>query len=269
LKEEALKYLLSSVVVVAFLLGNSYGARAQSGITLLAPTPIREPLEKAIASFESKTGDKVTVTWAVGSRDTEPYGTRQLVARGQAKDVSIMFAPFPEALASGNIDPKSETKICGIVMAVTVKKGAPVPDISSAAAVKRMLAAAKSVAIVEPTQGTLGQEGGALLKKLGMADQMQGKIKAYPGSGQAEQAVANGEAELFLGPQASDKLPANVSADLVMVGGLPQDASTPVDVVGFVSTHASDPKAAKALLQFIKSGEAEAAYKAFGLRPAH
>ena len=263
-----MRYLLSSVVVAALLLGSAYGARAQTEITLLAPTPIREPLEKSIASFESKTGDKVTVTWAVGSRDTEPYGTRQLVARGAAKDVSIMFAPFPEALASGNIDAKSETKLCGIVMAVTVKKGSPLPDISSAAAVKKMLLAAKSVAIVEPSQGTLGQEGGAMLSKLGMADQIQGKIKAYAGSGQAEQAVASGEAELFLGPQASDKLPANVSADLVMVGGLPQDASTPVDVVGFVSTHASDAKAARALLQFLQSDEAEAAYKAFGLRPA-
>jgi ABC-type molybdate transport system substrate-binding protein len=66
LREEAVKYLLSSVVVAALLLGNSYGARAQSQITLLAPTPIREPLEKAIASFEAKTGDKVTVTWARG-----------------------------------------------------------------------------------------------------------------------------------------------------------------------------------------------------------
>lgn len=264
-----MKYLLSSIIVVALLLGNSYGARAQSEITLLAPSPIREPLEKAIASFEAKTGDKVTVTWAVGSRDTEPYGTRQLVARGQAKDVSIMFAPFPEALASGNVDPKSATKLCGIVLAISVKKGAPLPDISSAAAVKKALLAAKSVSIVEPAQGTLGQEGGALLSKLGIADQMKDKIKAYPGAGQAEQAAAKGEAELFIGPQASDKIPANLANDLVMVGPLPQDASTPVDVVGFVSTHASNAKAAKALLQALRSQEAEAAYKDFKLRPAH
>ncbi len=261
-----MKYLLSSVIVVALLLGNSYGARAQSEITLLAPSPIREPLEQAIASFESKTGNKVIVTWAVGSRDTEPYGTRQLVARGEGKDVSIMFAPFPQALASGSIDPKSATKLCGIVLAVMVKKGAPVPDISSAAAVKRMLLAAKSVAVVAPTQGTLGQEGDALLKKLGIADQMQSKIKPYSGSAQAEMAVSNGDADIFLGPQASDKLAANVNG--VIVGGLPQGASTPVDVVGFVSTHASDTKAAKALLQFLKSDETEAAYRGFGLRPA-
>ena len=56
-KEEAVKYFFASLVVAAFLLGNSYGARAQTEITLLAPTPIREPLEKSIAAFEAKTGD--------------------------------------------------------------------------------------------------------------------------------------------------------------------------------------------------------------------
>ncbi len=53
-----------------------------------------------------------------------------------------------------------------------------------------------------------------------------------------------------------------------MVGGLPQEASSPVDVVGFVSAHAGDAKAAKALLEFLQADDAEAAYKAFGLRPA-
>ncbi len=117
-----MRHLLTWLWLWLFCLGGAYGLRAQTEITLLAPTPIRAPLEKSIAAFEAKTGDKVTVTWAVGSRDTEPYGTRQLVARGAAKDVSIMFAPFAEALASGNVDPKSETKLCGIVLAVTVKR---------------------------------------------------------------------------------------------------------------------------------------------------
>jgi molybdate transport system substrate-binding protein len=260
------KILVSTLAVVVVLLAGSSGLRAQTEISLLAPSPIREPLEKSIAAFEAKTGDKVKVTWAVGSRDTEPYGTRQLVARGQAKDVSIMFAPFPEALASGNVDPKTATKICGIVLAVSVKKGTPIPDISSVPAVKKMLMSAKSIAIVEPTQGTLGQEGQTLLKRLGVADQLQAKIKAYAGSGQAEQAVAKGEADLFLGPQASDKFMAGL--DLVMVGALPTDVSTPVDVVGFISTRASDPKAARMLLDSLKTADAEAGYKAAKFQPA-
>jgi hypothetical protein len=58
------------------------------------------------------------------------------------------------------------------------------------------------------------------------------------------------------------------SLDITMVGALPTDASTPVDVVGFISTHASDPKAARALLDALKTPDAESAYKAAKFQPA-
>jgi molybdate transport system substrate-binding protein len=259
------KYVLSSVVVAALLLTNSYSARAQTEITLLAPGPIRGPLDKLIPGFESKTGDKVKVTYAGGSKDTPPYGTRQVVARGQALDVSIIFAPYPPALASGSVDAKSATTLMRILLGVTVRTGAPKPDISTPAAVKRMLLAAKSIAIVEPTLGTLGGEADEVLKKVGSTQQIRPKLKSIESSPVAEQMVARGEIELFLGPQVSDTLREGVE----LVGALPRGVSTPTDVVGFVSTKASDPKAAKALLQYLKSPEAEAAYKAARMEPAH
>ena len=94
LEVRSVKFWVSSIVVTVLLLGNAYGAHAQTEITLLVPGPMgRETMDKLIAGFESKTGDKVKVTYGQGSRDTPPYGTRQLVARGQALDVSIIFAP--------------------------------------------------------------------------------------------------------------------------------------------------------------------------------
>jgi molybdate transport system substrate-binding protein len=259
------KSLFWSVFGIALLLGSSCGARAQTEITLLAPGPIRGPLDKVIPGFESKTGDKVKVTYGQGSRDTPPYGTRQLVARGQGLDVSIIFAPYPQAVASGNVDPKSATTLMRILLGVTVKKGAPKPDISTPAAVKKTLLAAKSIVIVDPAQGTLGGEAMDALKKLGLAEEVKPKMKIVEGSGQAEDAVAKGEVELFLGPQVSDTLREGVE----LVGGLPHAVSTPTDVVGYVSSKARDPKTAKALLQYLKSPEAEAAYKAARMEPAH
>lgn len=260
-----MKSLFWSVFGIALLLGSSCGARAQTEITLLAPGPIRGPLDKVIPGFQSKTGDKVKVTYGQGSRDTPPYGTRQLVARGQGLDVSIIFAPYPQAVASGNVDPKSATTLMRILLGVTVKKGTPKPDISTPAAVKKTLLAAKSIVIVDPAQGTLGGEAMDALKKLGLAEEVKPKMKIVEGSGQAEDAVAKGEVELFLGPQVSDTLREGVE----LVGGLPHAVSTPTDVVGYVSIKAKDPKAAKALLQYLKSPEAEAAYKAARMEPAH
>jgi molybdate transport system substrate-binding protein len=266
LEEEIVKQLLSLVFLVAILLGSSCAARAQTEISLLAPGPLgRETIDKLVMSFESKTGDKVKVTYGQGSRDTPPYGTRQLVARGQPLDVSIIFAPYPQAAASGSVDPKSATTLARIVLGVSVRKGAPKPDISTPAAVKKTLLAAKSVVIVDPAQGTLGGEAMAALNKLGLAEQLKPKMKIVEGSGQAEDAVAKGEVELFIGPQVSDKLREGVE----LVGGLPHSVSTPVDAVGYVATKAKDQKAAKALLAYLRSPEAEAAYKAAGMEPAH
>ena len=261
-----MKFWVSSIVVAALLLGNAYAPRGQTEITLLVPGPMgRETMDRLIAGFESKTGDNVKVTYGQGSRDTPPYGTRQLVARGQALDVSIIFAPYPPAVASGNVEPKSATSLARIVLGLTVQKGASKPDISTTAAVKRTLLAAKSIVIVDPSTGTLGGQAMDSLKKLGLVEQVKPKLKTVEGSQEAEGMVAKGEAELFIGPEVSDRLREGVD----LVGALPQGASTPIDVVGYVSTKAKDPKAAKALLQYLASPEAEGAYKAARLEPAH
>jgi len=253
------KHLLSSLLFFAVLLGGSYSAWAQTEITLLVPRPIgRETMPNIVSGFESKTGNKVKITFAVGSSDVEPYGTKQLVAHGQALDVSIMFAPFPEALSSGNVGPRSATTLARLVLGLSVRKGAPKPDISSAAALKHALLAAKSISIIDPAQGTLGHQASEVLEKLGIADQVKPKLK-LGGAGP----VAKGEAEIFIGPEVSDRIQDGID----LVGAVPQDVATPVDIVGFVSTHAKDPKAAAALLLYLKSPEAEAAYKAEGLLP--
>jgi molybdate transport system substrate-binding protein len=260
------KFFVSTVVVAAVLLGNAYPARAQTEVTVLVPGPMgRETMDRLIAGFESKTGDKVKVTYGQGSRDTPPYGTRQLVARGQALDVSIIFAPYPPAVASGNVDPKSATTLARIVLGMSIQKGAPKPDISTAAALKRTLLAAKSIVIVDPATGTLGGQAMESLKKLGLVEQVKPKLKTVEGSQEAEAMVAKGDAELFIGPEVSDRLREGVD----LVGALPRGASTPIEIVGYVSTKAKDPKAAKALLQYLASPEAEAAYKAARLEPAH
>ena len=52
-----------------------------------------------------------------------------------------------------------------------------------------------------------------------------------------------------------------------IVGPLPKSISTPTVLVGFVSAHAKDPKAAQSLLDYLSSPEAAAVYKAQGMQP--
>jgi molybdate transport system substrate-binding protein len=52
-----------------------------------------------------------------------------------------------------------------------------------------------------------------------------------------------------------------------IVGTLPKEVSPWTPLVGFISTHAKNPEAAKALLQYLSSPAAIAAYKAAGMQP--
>ena len=128
-----MKHLVSLFLAVALVLGLSATVRAQNEITLLAPGPIKEPLDKLLANFQTKTGTHVKVTYAGG------VPTRKQVASGKGLDVDLLFAPFQEVLKTGNIVPGSATVVARVRLALAVKKGAPKPDISTPAAVKKLV----------------------------------------------------------------------------------------------------------------------------------
>jgi molybdate transport system substrate-binding protein len=251
---------LRSLAVVAILsLGASGSALAQSEVTLIAPGGIRAPLERLIAQFEQKTGQKVNTTFGSG------LGTKKQVVQGEPFDVPVVQPPYPDVLASGNVVKATATPLASVSVGVAVKQGMPKPDISTPAAVKRMLLAAKSIAYPNPTRGAAaGVSFDATLKKLGIAGQVESKLKRAQGGAGAMKMVANGEVEIGLTFLSEMKEPG-----IEVVGPLPGKISTPTRLVGFVSTHAKDPAAAKALLKFLSSHEAAPVYKSEGMEPAH
>jgi molybdate transport system substrate-binding protein len=253
-----LKHLVSLFLAAALVLGLSATVRAQNEITLLAPGPIREPLDKLLAGFQTKTGTRVKVTYAGG------VPTRKQVASGKGLDVDLLFAPFQEVLKTGNIVPGSATVVARVRLALAVKKGAPKPDISTPAAVKKTLLDAKSITSVDPEQGSVGGIAQAALDKLGIADQVKPKLKWVATGGVVQDLVAKGDVEIALGPYLSDMN--NPGVDVV--GALPPGASTPVDITGFLSNSLKDTKTAKALLAYLKSSEAAPVWKEAKMFPA-
>lgn len=193
-----MKSLFSLFVVVAFALPVSPKANAQSEVTLLSPDPIKVTIDKLVSDFETKTGTQVKVTYGTG------VSTRKTVASGQALDVSLLFAPFPEALKTGNIAPGSATVVARLRLALAVQKGAPKPDISNAAAVRQTLLNAKSILSVDPAKGSVGGIALATLDKLGITERVKPKIRWLDTGILVQEAVAKGEAEIALGPYLSD-----------------------------------------------------------------
>ena len=253
------RYLLSTVVL-AIAFGNPYGARAQSKeITLIAPGGIRAAVEQLIPGFERKTGNKVKATFGSG------LGTKQQVASGEAFDVPIVQPPYPQVLASGNVVAGSATTLASVAVGVAVRKGAPKPDISTPAAVRKTLLAAKSIGYPNPSGGAAaGVSFDETLKKLGIAGQVESRLKRAQGGAGAMVMAAKGEVEIGLTFLSEMNEPG-----IDIVGPLPAEISTPTTLVGFVSSHAKDPAAAKALLDYLSSPEAAPIYKAQGMKPGH
>jgi molybdate transport system substrate-binding protein len=253
-----MKSRVALFVAAGLLAALTCSTSAQTEITMLSPNPIQETINKLVANYQAKTGTHVNVIYGTG------VSTRKTVAEGKAPDVALLFAPFPEALKTGNIVKNSATVVARVRLALAVKKGAPRPDISSADAVKKTLLNAKSIISVDPEQGSVGGAVLLALDKMKLTDQLKPKIKWVATGGIVQDSVAKGESEIALGPYLSDMR----NPGLDVVGALPPAAAPPIDITGFIGTGAKDPKAARALLDYLKSSEAAPVYQEAKIFPA-
>ncbi len=244
-------------MLAAALLASAFGALAQDEVTLIAPGGIRAAIEHLIPGFESKTGHKVKPTFGSG------LGTKKQVVQGEAFDVPIVQPPYEDVVASGNVIVGSMKPLATVAVGIAVKKGAPRPDISTPEKVKQLLLAAKSVSYPNPKGGAAaGVSFDETLQKLGIAEQMEPKLKRAQGGAGAMAMVAKGEAEIGLTFMSEMEDPG-----IDRVGPLPKSISTPTALVAFVSAHAKNTATAKALLDYLSSPAAAAIYKEQGMQP--
>ena len=251
-----MKQMLLSATV-ALVLGSPSLAWADQ-VTLIAPGGMRCPLDRMAPDFERKTGHMVKVT--IGSGGT----THQQVVRGEAFDVPIVQPPYRDVLDSGNVVASSETPLATVPLVVVVRKGNPKPDISSADAVKRMLLAAKAVSYPDGNGGLGGAAGVSFdrtQKQLGVFDEVQKKVKRVQGVS-LMQLVTRGDIDVAITFSSEVNDPG-----VDVVGQLPRDISTPTGLVGFVSSKATSPAAAKAVLAYLASADGVAAYRACSMQP--
>jgi ABC-type molybdate transport system substrate-binding protein len=141
-------------------------------IRLIAANAVKEPLIELFQAFEKASGHTVVALWA----GTEAATKR--VASGEVVDVVVIAAPNIERLiADGKLAAGSRTDFAKSGVGVAVRDGLPKPDISSVAALKEALLAAKSIAY---SQGPSGAYIARLIEKLGIAEQIKDKVHQTP-----------------------------------------------------------------------------------------
>jgi molybdate transport system substrate-binding protein len=194
--------------------------------------------------------------------------TRDAIVNGEPFDVGIVEYPHDaDVIASGNVVPGSAVSVANGWMAVAVRKGAPKPDISTPAAVKRTLLAAKSIAYPDPENGTAasGVNITEMLRKLGISDAVAAKTKLTKGGGRAMAMAASGEAEIGM----TYHIGMDGNAKIDIVGTLPAEIAPPTPLIGFISSKSKHSDAAKELLAFLTSPAAAAVYRAHKLEPGY
>jgi molybdate transport system substrate-binding protein len=135
------------VLTAAALLSIVTSGIANAGeIKLLAGSAVETTMSELIPAFERASGHKVAHDFngAIGQMT-------ERVLNGEAADVVIVSAAQIDALSeAGKVKPGSRIDIAKVAIGVFVRKGAPKPDISSVAAFKRAMLAARSIGWNDP-----------------------------------------------------------------------------------------------------------------------
>jgi molybdate transport system substrate-binding protein len=183
--------------------------------------------------FERQTGHKVSVENGTAGE------LAKRVANGDAFDVLIVPpSVIGDLITKGKVASGSQRNLARVGIGVMVRSGMPKPDVSTIAAFKQAILAAKSVAYIDPASG--GSSGvylAGLFDRLGIAADVKPKAKLKQG-GYVGDLIVNGEAELGIhqiseilavkGVDLAGPLPAGIQNYTVYAGGLnaaPSDAA--------------------------------------------
>jgi molybdate transport system substrate-binding protein len=209
------------------------------------------------AKFERANGHTLALVFATGG------ATAKRVQEGEAVDVVITLREGVDGLAKeGKVAAASVSALASSGISVAFRKGAPKPDISTGEALKRALLAAKSVTYLNPGDGgASGIHFAKVLEKLGIAAEMKAKTRLAPKVSTVGAMVASGEAELgILQYQLLFAVPG-----IEIAGPLPGDLQSTAVFSAAITSTSKNADAAKALIAFMRTPEAEAVIRAKGM----
>jgi molybdate transport system substrate-binding protein len=224
-------------------------------IKVLSTQATEEAYRELVPQFEKASGHKVTTVF------TGTLDANKRLAAGESYDLIIMSAPsIEEHIKSGKLAAGSRVDLAKSGVGVAVKESAPKPDIGTVEALKKTLLAAKSIGY---STGPSGVYMVSLFQRLGVADEVKGKLKQTPTGVFVGSIIANGEVEI--GFQQVSELSHFPGIDYV--GPLPADVQLFTTFASGLIAGSKEAEAAKALVKFITAPAAAAAYKKRGMEP--
>lgn len=254
-----MKWTMTRVLVLFIGLGVSWVDGHAEEMRGLVTIGMKRVFEQVMPGFEIFLGRALNIQFA---------STPEIAERLQ-KGEAVEFVIVARGTLDHLIDSKDVAEgdyaiLGGSSVAVAVPAGHPKPDISTPEALKSALLAAKAIAYTNPTSGgPSGIHFDAVLRRLGIGEQVRPKTKFPPAGGFVGEILRKGDADI--GIQQSTEL--SGFGGVEVIGRLPSELQLVTEYAAAVPRTANHPEAGKALLRFMRSSQASAAMKARGLDP--
>ena len=230
------------------------GAALAADLIILTNQGATPGVKELATAFARQSGHRVTV---IQAEDAE---LERRLANGTADLITGNPGPIAELVKSGKVVGNTVTPFVLAGLGLSVRAGAPKPDISTVEAYKATLLAAKSIGY---SRGCSGTNVGQGIAELGLTEPLKAKTK-FTGGGPVTDYLARGDFEI--GIQQTNIMVGVPGTDYV--GPLPGFLNKACPSSVALLTVSKEPDAARAMIRFMISPEAASLLRKTYVEPA-
>ena len=243
----------AAACIVGATLG-SHGAALAAELIILTNQGATPGVRELAAAFERTSGHKVTVIQEEGA------ALERRLNNGPADLITGNPGPIENLVKNGKVVASTVTPFVLAGLGLSVRAGAPKPNVSTVEAYKATLLAAKSIGY---SRGCSGTNAGAGIAQLGLTEQLKAKT-IFTNGGPVTDFLARGDFEI--GIQQTNIMVGVAGTDYV--GPLPGSLNKPCGSSVGVLTASKQQDAARQMIQFMISPEAAPLLRKTHVEPA-
>ncbi|MBI4194423.1 MAG: substrate-binding domain-containing protein [Betaproteobacteria bacterium] len=226
-------------------------------VRILSGGAAQAVVEQMAAGFGRETGHRIDAEFsAVGAM-------KDKVVAGEPVDLVILTAALIDDLAArGLVVAGSRADLGRVGTGVAVRTGTPLPDVSSAKALRGNMLAATKIICPDPAVATAGKVVMNLVERLGIASRVKERMQFFPNGYAAMRRLAASTGMLEMGiTQITEILP---NQAVTLAGSLPDRLQMKTVYSAVLAARARQPDAAKAFLARLTSPAARPVLAAAG-----
>ena len=254
--------ILAAIVGTAVALSAPPQANAQNpkvadakpgDVRAIVTAALREPLNAVLKQAEAAIGKPIVVEYGSARGNL-----KDAILKGQDFEVAILLPDVNDEIEAAGKIAAGRFEIARVPVAFGLRGEAPNLDVSSPAAVKTAMLSAKSIRY-SPTGAAL-----MTVKKIFSTLEIADKIHDSS-TVRAEIPLAPGDYEINIYPL-SEIIP---NKTLKNLGAVIPQLQVPAIIEAAVGKNATDPKAARALIDFLQGQVIDQALKDYGMEKGH